>query len=909
MSFRWKQTKMCTGLMLAFGGSFVLSAAPSFAQPTQSLDRVEITGSMLRRTDAETALPVTIIRSEELQRQGITTAEQAIKTISANQSEIGVSRSIGASTGGASQADLRGLGIQSSANKTLVLLNGRRLANSAIQGLEGGVDLSAIPLSSIDRIEVLRDGASAIYGTDAIGGVINFILRRDYTGIELAAEGQWPSESGGGDEHRFTALAGWGSLDKDRFNIMGSIDYRKQKVLLASEREFAKTGILGTTRDDILAGTSGTAFPGDLNGFEPSGPGCAPPSSVPVQNAAGTAFGSCRYDFSRETDIIPENEQTTGLLRGTLKLGQDHQVSAEYVYAKNIVPSAFAGAPSSHLMLATHPHFPAGATPTLVPDASGVDMPGGVVNWRTVPAGKRAGETEGVNKRWVIDFQGGVAGWDYRAGFGNSKNETTDSVTGGYTRDDLIQTALYNNLINPFGPQTAADQAAIDAAVVKAKTITSKGDVDFIDGRVTKDLFQLPAGPLALALGAEYRKEEYTYVAEEITRQVPSIGVDPDSDVTGKRDVTALFAEVAIPIVKNLDATIALRYDDYSDVGSTTNPKFSLRFQPMPELLLRASYSTGFRAPTLYEIFQPASLTFTSDNYDDPLLCPGGVAIPPATDGAVCGQQVQTRFAGPASIGLPLDTLQPEESKSWQFGFVTEPAPWLTFGMDFWWIRLENQISVVAEQAIFGDTVKYASKFFRCSQVTQAQRDAIDVCLNFPAFDPIAFIDQPTENLGNLNTNGVDLNLQFRFAPTPYGRFGVTMDGTYVTKYEYQRAKDEAYIQNVGRYADNGPVFRWQHTIALNYSHGPWSAAFVNRYKSGYDDQDPVNDVDDYSVFDLFGTWTGYKGLTLTAGIKNLFDEDPPFSNQQNTFQRGYDPRFTDPRGRTFLLRAAYKFF
>jgi len=900
-----------TRLSIAIGAAFSAglgSFTPTALAQTQALERVEITGSMLRRTDAETALPVTIIRSEELIRQGVTTAEQAVQRISANQGLVGVSQSVGATTGGAAQADLRGLGAQSSANKTLVLLNGRRLANSAIQGLEGGVDLNSIPLNSIDRIEVLRDGASAIYGTDAIGGVINFILRRDYTGIEIAAEGQRPEEDGG-REHRFTALAGWGSLDKDRFNIMGSIDYRKQDVMLATDRKFAATGILGTSRDDILAGTSGTSFPGDLNGFEPSGPGCAPPGSVPVTNAAGTAFGSCRYDFTRDIDIIPENEQLTGLLRGTLKLGQDHQVSAEYLRAKNTVLARVAAVPSSHIMLATHPHFPAGATPTDVPDASGVDVPGGIVNWRQIPAGKRSGESEAINERWVIDFQGGVAGWEYRAGFGNSKNKTTDSVNGGYTNDDTIQTALYNNLINPFGPQSAADQAALDSALVNARTITSRGDVDFIDGRVTKDIFQLPAGPLSLALGAEHRKEEYTFVAEEITRQVPSIGIDPDGDITGKRDVTALFAEVAIPIIKNLDATIALRYDDYSDVGSTTNPKFSLRFQPVPEVLLRASYNTGFRAPTLYEIFQPSSLTFTSDNYDDPLLCPGGTAIPPATDGAVCGQQVQARFSGPASVGLPASTLQPEESRSWTFGFVTEPAQWMTFGLDFWWIRLENQITVVAEQAIFGDPVKYASKFIRCSQATPAQRAAIDVCLNFPTFDPIAFIDQPNENLGNLNTNGFDLNLQFRFAPTTYGRFGVTMDGTYVTKYEYQREKDGVYIQNVGRYADNAPVFRWQHTIAVNYSLGPWSAVFANRYKSGYEDQDPVNKVDDYSVFDLFGTWTGFKGLTLTAGIKNLFDEDPPFTNQVTTFQRGYDPRFTDPRGRTFLVRAAYKFF
>ena len=203
------------------------------------------------------------------------------------------------------------------------------MANIAFPGLEGAVDLSSIPLSAIDRIEVLRDGASAIYGTDAIGGVINFILRRDYTGIELAAEYQWPQESGGGDATRLTALAGWGSLEKDRWNIMGSLDWSKQKVLLAQDRNFAKTGILGTTRDDILSGTSGTSFPGRPGRFEPSAPGCAPPASVPVNNAAGTAFGSCRYDFSRQIDLIPENEQITGLIRGSLKLGQDHILTGE----------------------------------------------------------------------------------------------------------------------------------------------------------------------------------------------------------------------------------------------------------------------------------------------------------------------------------------------------------------------------------------------------------------------------------------------------------------------------------------------------------------------------------------------------------------------------------------------------
>lgn len=900
-----KRTRLSLAVSAAFGAGLVGIAPAVMAQ--QQLDRVEITGSLLRRVDAETALPVTIIRSEDLIKQGITTAEQAVGRIAANQSTLGQSQSVGASTGGKSEADLRGLG--GGGNKTLVLLNGRRLSNSPISGVEGSVDLNAIPLNSIDRIEILRDGASAIYGTDAIGGVINFILRRDYTGIEVAAEYQKPEESGGGDERRFTILGGFGSLDKDRFNVLASLDYRKQHVLLAADRKFARTGILGTSRDDILAGTSGTSFPGDVNGFEPSAPNCQPPRSVPVQNSAGTAFGSCRYDFTGDIDIIPENEQITGLLRGSLQLGPNHLLSAEYLRAKNTNLSRVAPAPTSNLILATSPFFPAGAPTIDIGDDPANPVLGGVVNWRQVPAGKRTGESEATNERWLVELKGGTAGWDYQAGLGRSTNKTTDSVIGGYTDDDAIQNGIFAGLINPFGPQTAAGQAAISAAVLNAQTISAKGTVDFIDGRVSKDLFQLPAGPLALALGAEHRKEEYNYVAEEVTRVAPSLGIDPDSDVGGKRNVTAIFAELNIPIIKNLDATASVRYDKYSDFGSTTNPKFAVRYQPIPQLLLRGSYGTGFRAPTLYEIYQPASLTFTSDNYDDPLLCPGGNAVPGASEGVVCGQQVLQRTSGPASIGLSPTALQPEESKGFTFGVVVEPVQAVSIGVDLWWIRIENQIGGLPEQAIFGNPTKYASRFTRCSQLTPERRDAIDTCLNFPNFDPIAFIDVPNENLGDLNTNGVDLNIQMRFPTTPYGRFGVTLDGTYVDKYEYQREKGGEFIQNVGRYADASPIFRWQHILALNYSIGPWSAVLAHKYKAGYTDQDPVNQVGSYSTFDLIGTWTGVKGLTVTAGIRNLFDEDPPFTNQNTTFQRGYDPRFTDPRGRTYLVRAGYKFF
>ncbi len=198
----------------------------------------------------------------------------------------------------------------------------------------------------------------------------------------------------------------------------------------------------------------------------------------------------------------------------------------------------------------------------------------------------------------------------------------------------------------------------------------------------------------------------------------------------------------------------------------------------------------------------------------------------------------------------------------------------------------------------------------RTSEVAQFSVGAnIDVCLNYPNFDPIAFIDGTTENLGELHTRGIDLSAIWRSAATSYSRFGVVMEGTYVTKYRYQREINGPFFNPLGAYSDNAPVFRWQHVLSANWNMGDWGVTLAQRYKSGYTDQDGVNKVRSYSIFDASVSWTGIKNLTLTAGINNLLDDDPPLSGQVTTFQRGYDPRFTDPIGRSFMFRAAYKFF
>lgn len=917
----FKESKIRAALALAFGGTAALVATPSFGQ--QELQRVEITGSSIRRISAETALPVTVLKVEDLVRQGVTTAEQAIQSISANQSNFGASSSIGGTTGGKSEADLRGLSgpTSGSANKTLVLLNGRRIANHAFDA--AAVDLNAIPLAAVERIEILRDGASALYGTDAIAGVINFILRRELIGLEASAQVQTPQRDGGGETQRATLAGGFGSLTDQRFNIMGTLDWRKQRALTAADRSFSKTGIIGTSRAAIGSGTSGTAFPGDLNGFEPSGPTCAPPNSIPRNTAPDNtgAFNSCRYDFSRDVDILTTNEQLTGLLRGSLAITPDHTLSVEYLRAHNKSTARVAPAPTSTLMPATSPFFPVGAptTAVIVPDFAGGDgtatVPGGAANWRQVPAGKRTSGDDTTTQRAMLELQGAVVGWDYRTAAGTTKNKSEANVKRGYVNDDLVAEGVWNGLINPFGAQTAAGTAAIEAAQVVSPTQVGQNKVHFVDFRVSNsELFKLPGGSVGAAFGVEYRKERSFFEALPITSTLGSLGIDPDSDTSGSRKSAAAYAEFVIPVVKSLELTLAGRYDKYNDFGNTFNPKVGLRFQPIPQFLVRGSATSGFRAPTLYEIYQPQSTTFTTDSYNDPLLCAGGTATGGASAGVVCDQQVRQRLGGPGGVGLPADTLKPEKSRSYTLGIVLEPVSSVTIGIDYWQIKVKDLISPLPEQSVFADPVKYAGKFTRCSEIPATgagiTRSDIDACTGFPGigYDPIAFIDSATENLGELKTSGIDLSAAWRSAATSYGRFGLRLDGTYVTKYKYQRERGGEFIDALGRYSDNSPVFRWQHVLTADYGMGPWAVSLRNRFKTGYVDQGGASKVDSYSVYDLSATWTGVKNLTVTAGINNLLNTDPPLSTQNNTFQRGFDPRFTDPLGRVFMLRLGYKF-
>jgi iron complex outermembrane recepter protein len=892
---RFRKTAVSRALITALCGTGTMMAAQvTLAQTSTSLQRVEITGSAIKRVDAETALPVTVIKVEELRQQGYTTVEDIMNTISGNQTLLGTSQAVGGITGGAAFANLRGLG----ANKTLVLLNGRRIANQAIGGSgdSSAPDLNTIPLAAIDRIEVLRDGASSLYGTDAIGGVINFITKKDYKGVEVTAEYTSPQHSGG-KSYEVSAGFGKGDLAEDKWNIFGFIDYQHQDILSTPQRpQFA-----------TATKTSPTGFPGSWSQGGTSASPFAPACAQQYQAPSGGV--TCAYYYWNWVDLVPKTDRVTGMLKGTLALPGDHQLNLEYVAAKTQVSTNIAPVPEGALTIDPGTkYYPGnGITPGPTAAQGTIDPTKSVkVRWRAIPAGPRADENNTLQQRFVASLEGTIAGWDYNSGFAYNTVKTTDNLTGGYVNDAIIRNAVKTGLLNPFSPVanlTDAEKTLIGTAVVPGRLFDAKGTTYSLDTRLSREMGDWfgSGRKSALAVGAEIRHEKYTQLADTAyaSQVVSSTGFDPNTDNEGARTVWAVYSELNVPVTKAFELSGSIRYDKYPDFGSTLNPKLSAKFAPSDKWAMRGSVSTGFRAPSLFELHSAQTFTNTANNWDDPVRCPGGNPIAGVSRSDNCQVQFMALTGGNPK-------LEPEKSKTATFGFVLQPVPEFDATIDFWWVELKHQIAGISDNTVFGDPSKYASHFVRAPNGSLATDGSQCNTVANPGPE-CGYVLLLNDNLGGVKTNGIDIAANYRLR-TGFGNWNFHAQETYVAKYEYQNTEGGEWIQNVGVYSGSGPVFRNQLTLAANWSMGPWAAGLVNHYKSGYLDQDGTSEVGAYSTWDLYGSWSPNKQFTLTAGVRNLFDKAPPSSVQAATFQVGYDPRFADPYMRTYYVRGTFKF-
>jgi len=359
-----------------------------------------------------------------------------------------------------------------------------------------------------------------------------------------------------------------------------------------------------------------------------------------------------------------------------------------------------------------------------------------------------------------------------------------------------------------------------------------------------------------------------------------------------------------VPIVKSLDITAALRYDHYSDFGSTTNPKVSFRFEPSKQVLLRGSFSTGFRAPSLYELNAAQTYTNSNSGVSDPVNCPNGVPLNGYDASLVCsssnpnGNQIQ--FVDRTG-GNP--NLKAEKSKNATLGVVLEPINNLTAEFDFYNISITKEVGVLPDSLLYtaAGYAQFPGNFHYVNGLLSQNPQQCPNC---------GFVDALNQNIGAVRTNGVDIALGYKANAGALGRFNFGLQSTWVHKYEFQLVPGGQYYQNVGIFSQQGgsPVFRWQHNATIDWNLDPFSVGLAIHHKSGYVDYDPTRKVSAYTTEDLYATYAMPKGFSFTVGVKNLADRMPPYTAFTGLFQQGYDPRYYDPTGRTYYARATYSF-
>ena len=928
-------------------------AGPAMAQVAESqapMARVEITGSSIKRIAKEGALPVEIISRKQIEEQGIVNAEQLIMTLNVNgngsdnlASNADVTSGAQRGNNGASSANLRGQG----ADSTLVLLNGRRIATHGMKG--SAVDLNSIPFAAVERVEVLKDGASAIYGTDAIGGVINFILKKNYSGLEAQAFTDI-TEAGGAKIQRYQVTGGFGDLAEQGYNFLLAASTSKNGALRGDQRDFVNTfqpdrGLSVDTRGAPFANVfatsvgnsifsrasnTGPILPGTTQAYSgvslldlPGGAGCNSidgmgPYDEKLWDTASAGLG-CAWDTGRAAVLQQPVESSNFVARATFNIG-GHQLFAEAVgsnteVAKRFSPNQISPGtttfPASSFYPSTGPAYNS-VFNTLVAVFPSIEANRGLpiaYRWRCMECGNREIVTESKAGRLQLGADGQIGSFDYKVGLTRAYSESESTLGTGYNYTVALANALGTGIINPF---LKAGETQSQAALDLIKSTSAAGVVLYggrttltaFDAAVSGEVWKLPAGAVMAAVGTDLRKEEYRFNGDLRAAQArPAILNAPFDDVNAlaqvSREIKAVYAEVLVPVTKALEVTVAVRRDDYSGFGSTTNPKVSFRFQPVESLLFRGSYNEGFRAPSFNQLFNGVTeSTYAGKDLADPAKC-----ATLKVDSAKPGCESIT----PVILTGGKVTLGPETAKQGTVGVVWEPSPRFSANMDIWEIRKEGTIKSVPLTTMLANYDLFAEQFLR--------NDA----------GALVAIDQRWVNAGASTTRGIEIGARTNGKAWD-GSWTAGIDGSKLLEKKSRPLANAPFgPSEVGLFTYVGDLgLKWKHTAYLTYKQGNWSGLFQNVYRHGYKDQvlpgvasgkvsppnyDPM--VDAYSIFHVSASYSGIKNLTLTAGIKNLFDKDPPFAI---TYDSGtgagssWEPRVADPRGRSFTLMANYKF-
>lgn len=924
-----RHRRSASALASAFLG--LLAAAHTLAQPVETrityppvevtgqvpefrqLGGLEITGSSIVRKEQTQALPVQLITRQDIQRQGLTSLAQAIERLpnAVNGVELGsVAKSFNGFTNGA----LHGM-----PTGTLVLLNGKRLAPFGIQSISGtekaSVDLSLIPLSAVERIEVLTDGASSLYGTDAIAGVINIITRTEHQGLEISADHVRPA--GGAGQGQVASLVwGRGQLARDGYSLRVSTELEHTRAVKGSDRPYATQGrigfmhggqhyeadsaeVAGYTAPALLYSPGAT--PSMLSGFFQNGV-CAG-NTVAYR---GSYLGGCKGNPLPGYDIYPESKSQKLHAMGEILLANGATLYSELYYAHQKTLMGARAWPALGGRIVNQP----GAAGYAEMLAAGLNPGYGFYFWRADQPALQD-RFDKTQSRLSLGIKGELEGWNYHAGLYHAltraQHDHDDPDLYGRLGLQTNLSLTNPNLLKPLdatNPLTAQLEASRNSW---SPDVRGKTALTALELRASRPWFEMNGKDSLVAWGLEARQE--TVSSMDLTTTTPA------QDFSGKRHDLAAYAELQLPLRHDWDVIAALRTDRYSDVGSTTNGKLATRWAINAEWAVRGSAGTGFRAPSVGQTLTVASpyINQTLSNF----TCTNDLDTVASALASKAGKDVVCRSGDVFRLfanGNP--GLSPEKSVQATLGLGFTPHRNLTVTADYWRVQMRDTLQFMSYTSVLADPLKYPNQF---------------------VVDPQPILDPPTgtyfnrmgmllqmQNLGQSLKEGIDLDARWR-QPGDWGRWHMGLKATYILQSKEKTTPEAAWASDLAAYSavSNTVVPRWrsQWTLGLEQARAYWQMT-VN-HSSGYTDKavtayntdtqktEKLSDlkVPGFITVDAVGVYQLHPSTHVRLGVSNLFNRQPPMSFYSvSSLVWGVNSQSGSLLGRTVQLGMTVKF-
>ncbi|MBN6100962.1 TonB-dependent receptor [Xanthomonas sp. CFBP 8703] len=894
------------------------AAAPAaFAQEAATnLDRITVTGSNIPRTNTETPSPVQVVTRQEIDRTGKSTVAEYLQTLTSDGAGS-IPKSFGNGfAGGGAGISLRGLG----AGSTLVLLNGRRMATYGLadDGQKVFTDLSTIPLDAVERIDILKDGASAIYGSDAIAGVVNIILRSDFEGAILRGSYGMSGDSDG-NTRKATLTAGTGNFANDGWNAFFSLDVGKSDAIKISDRKDRKWIGTGDIRrygyDAADAQFLGGAYlsGGTAGGTGPNGsvfdntahlvalPGCAGLTTIPGQTDATAQAQGCLWDPAQQyRDLSPEEKYVNVFGRASFAFGEGGEIYTEIGYSKK--ETVFSNTPSGVSGGWGYPGGPvnansgAGAT---VLYAGHPDNPlpyAARLRYSAWDVGPRVTDNTNEFNRFLAGVKGNWGEWSYDTAYLHSGTDLVNKRTG-FLRYSAVRCVLGNPAC-PAGTWRIGDNAGLNSQALYdyiSPTISAraKSSLDMFNFTVSRSLADLQGGPLGLALGTEWRKTSNSLTPQTYTDIGDIIGLGY-SAYDGTQNVYAAYAELSAPVLEQLELSAAVRYDKYESGDSKATPKLGVKWTPATWIALRASYAEGFRAPNPAENGDGGLAAFS--NARDPVRC----AIDPANECTARSVAIITR---------PNPALTPEESKSYSVGFVLQPTASTSLTVDAWQIKRTNEIA----QGSTADAIAAGNVLRDSNNIGGVANSGTILAVNTDYV-----------NANSSRVRGVDTDIRQTFEIGP-GQLEMDLQWSHLLKFE--RTEGDTTVDYVGTHGNcdvTNCIGTPQDRInfGTTWKQGSWSVSGVVNYIDSIENKDrrggdylafyadgsPVEKIASFTTFDMSGRWNVTDAFELNASVQNVFDRIAPLD--PSTYGGvNYNPlHFSGAVGRYFTVGAKYTF-